>query len=200
MRYPKPVVEIMGDIVAGLPLQKDSRSGLLLSERLQAANPDIKNIHYLYGHPTELIQVMMERSKDPGIDGEGGKYDMYPVVMLYTDFPEVYDRGVSGYYATVTLQMIIAYMTSPNLRAAQRLEQNFKPILLPIYEALMQGIMRSGAFAVQAQKRIPHTKYDRYFWGTQGLYGGNANMFNDFIDAVEIQNLTLRVSNQNFHI
>ncbi len=197
MRYPKPIPEIMGDIVAKLPAQK--LNGKLLLEKLQEANPTINTIHYLYGHPVEIIQTMMEWSKDPGTDGTDGKYNMYPLVMLYTDIPEVIDRGVSGYYATVTMQMVIAYMTSPTLKAAQRLEQNFKPILQPIYEGLMQGIMRSGAFAIQAQKRIPHTKYDRYFWGKTGLYGNSANMFNDFIDAIEIQNLTLRVSNQNFH-
>lgn len=196
MRYPKPVVEIIGDIVAKLPTSKDG-SGLMLIERLQQANQDISTIHYLYGHPLELVNTMQEQNRDPGIDGEGGKYDMWPVVMLFTDIPEVYDRGANDYNANVTLQMVIAYMTDKNLKAAQRLEQNFKPILLPIYEALMQGIMRSGSFAVQAQGRIPHTKYDRYYWGKTGLYGNSANTFNDYIDAVEIQNLTLRVSNKN---
>jgi hypothetical protein len=39
----------------------------------------------------------------------------------------------------------------------------------------------------------PHTKTDRYFWGADD---DTKNVFNDFIDAIEIENLELKVKNQ----
>ena len=187
---------MIGDIVSRLTAVKDFDRVTLL-DRLQAANSTITGINYMYGHPTELVSRLQLRTQDDGdLDSQtGGKWDMWPVVMLFTDFPETMDNTGGGYFQTVTLQIVIAMITERNLFAEQRLNINFKPILQPIYEALMQSIMRSAYFVVQSQKQIRHTKYDRYFWGKTGLYGNSGNMFNDHIDAIEIQNLTLRVNN-----
>jgi hypothetical protein len=40
-----------------------------------------------------------------------------------------------------------------------------------------------------------HQKYDRLYWGKQGLYGNSGNIFNDFIDAIEINELKFEILN-----
>ena len=38
------------------------------------------------------------------------------------------------------------------------------------------------------------TKYDRLFWGSDKLIKGQANVFNDYLDAIEITNLTIKLN------
>ncbi len=193
-----PVVEEMKRLV-GLASVATDNSGLSLLERIQAADlavlqeskpgvtaSKIQSIRFEFGHPVELLQTLKERSQNPS-----GKMDMWPMVMLFTDFPEQWtDRPVS-YKATVTLQMVIAYCTSTKLKASDRLEKSFKPILYPIYEELLNQIDKSAFFVLYSKKQIPHRKWDRYYWGRSGL---DANVFNDPIDAIEIQDLTLKIN------
>ena len=40
---------------------------------------------------------------------------------------------------------------------------------------------------------IEHTKIDRLFWGKEGLYANEGNIFEDFLDCIEIRDLELNV-------
>ncbi len=182
MTYPIPVVQMMGNIVTAV-------QAAILTQ-LQGANSDIVAINYLFGHPLELIATLQEKQKSPT-----SKMNIYPLVMLFTDIPEHWGNP-GGYYADVTLQMVIAYSSKPDLKAADRLTKNFLPILLPIYQELMKQIVASGYFVTQNQKGLKHIKLDRYYWGKTGLYGNTANQFNDFLDAIEIKDLQLKLTNQ----
>lgn len=200
MSQPKPVVEMIGDIVQAMRTAEVSPD-VSLTQHIQNANPSIVQIHYMYGHPLELIENLKERSKDPGrVDKDlpksnwGGKWDMWPVVMLFTDFPEVYTKKPISYKQEVTLQVVMAMFTEKLWKAEERMDKNFKPILYPMYEQFLTQLDKSAHFVVQSSKQIPHTKWDRLYWGKSGLYGNVGNTFNDAIDAIEIQNLVLKIN------
>jgi hypothetical protein len=44
---------------------------------------------------------------------------------------------------------------------------------------------------------LVHKKTDRSYWGTQQAGGAGKNMLNDFVDAIEIENLELQINYKN---
>ena len=108
----------------------------------------------------------------------------YPLVWLVMPFEEEKKGGLH----TVTAQLVIATSTDMNYSTEQRMGKVFKPVLYPIYEALLQQISRSKAFGMPAVRHINHTKIDFPYWGA-----GQKNFFNDFIDAIQVKNLKVPI-------
>ena len=193
IQHPDPVVTTMSGIVEKV------NSSILA--KLQEANGSILSVGYMYGHPLELVQTLKEKTENPGVaqpDGSvtGGKFDMFPVVMLFTDIVSKPSK-VRGLFKDVNLDIVIAMNTDPTLKAADREAKNFVPILRPIYYELINQIVASGAFWVQSQKQILGYDTDRYYWGKTGIYGNTGNQFNDYLDASEIKGLPLTINYKN---
>jgi hypothetical protein len=155
--------------------------------QIKAFDPNITGVNYQFGHPTEITQTLDEWSS-------GTKdADKYPLIALLLDTPM--DKGYINVEAKLDLHFIIARRTEQNYKAAERLKQNFKPVLYPVYDEFMRQLYFSGCFSDAMDPK--HRQIDRYFWGKQGLYGNEKNVFNDKIDAIEIQNLKLTLYKQN---
>ena len=146
-------------------------------------------IHFEHGHPLEIVNTLKGMGKTPAYDPL-----KYPLIALFQDFDE--KRGTDDRaMGEVSLNLIIAMLTEPSRVASQRLTCTYIPILYPIYDLLMTSIKMSGYFAGNPNndKDWPHTKTDRMYWGKKGLYGNEGNIFGDYIDAIEIQNLSLTI-------
>lgn len=171
-------------VVDEIGLVVERVSAKLLAQ-LQAFDSTITGVHYQYGHPLEIIETLkqLDEAKDY-------KFRRYPFVGLFQDFPE--DVGEVGFNSEPTLHLIIARFTQPTYKAAKRYELNFKPVLYPIYLEFLEQLNFSKAFQHYAPNEIPHIKIDRLYWGREGLYKNEGNVFNDFLDCIEIRNLKLK--------
>lgn len=145
-----------------------------------------KEIYYMYGHPLELVNRLSEMTQSPV---HGNK--KYPIVLLFTDIPIVKDKV--GYYGDARLQIVIANITEPDYDAPKRLETNFKPILQPIKVELLEQLSRHRQFTHEGE--LQYTEIERYYWGKAGLYGNTGNIFNDFLDCIELQDVLITVKN-----
>jgi hypothetical protein len=147
--------------------------------------------YYLFGHPQEVVNTLSEWTKDPS-----KKFERFPLICLFQDFEEV--KGVhQAINSKVTLNMVICMNTLPSYKSSERYTNTFKPVIYPLYDHLIMKIEDSYYFAGVGSGLVPHTKIDRVFWGKNGLYGNTANHFNDYIDAIEIQNLELEILNHS---
>lgn len=175
-----PIIEIMAGIV--------SKVSDRLTPQLQTFDELITGVHYQHGHPLEIIETMNQFDKSDSF-----VYKKYPLIGLFQDFPE--ERGQVGMSGKVRLHLIIARSTKNDYKAAERYENNFKPVLYPIYEALLEEIALAGKyFLVKDKTQISHTKIDRLYWGRDGLWKNEKNVFNDWVDAIEIRDLELNVN------
>jgi hypothetical protein len=144
-----------------------------------------QSILYEYGHYAEVERNLIEKDKSP-IDKT-----KYPFIWLVMDFEEKMGTA-SGAYAGLSLQLIIATGTSNTYGMKERRDKSFLPVLYPIYSELLNQFSRSVVFGMPTF--IEHTKIDRPYWGVQGGLGnGTANLFSDFIDAIQIKNLKVSV-------
>lgn len=145
-------------------------------------------INYMYGHPLEVTESLQQMTATPSVSKT-----KFPLIALLTDFPE--RKGLDGVYSEVTLNIIIATLTDRNYKAHQRYVNTFKPTLYPVYNEFVNKLYHCHDFELVAPERVEHVKYDRLYWGRTGLYGKEGNLFNDYIDAIEIDNLRLKLKN-----
>lgn len=174
------IVDVFGEIAEKVSAR--------LTAEMKAYDALITGVHYEHGHPMEIIETLGQKD-----ESDTYRFRKYPLIALFQDFPErVSDRP--GFQSEVTLHLIIARATVQDFKAAERYDYNFRPVLYPCYEALMEEIHRHHAFTTKSPSVIEHTKYDRLYWGRQGLYGNEGNIFNDRIDCIEIRDLKLIVN------
>lgn len=156
----------------------------MVVDRVNTADPIGKSVYYMFGHPLEITARLQEMSKNPS------KPDKYPLIALFTDIAIVNDKLV-GFYGAAKFSMVIATITKQTYTAEQRKEINFKPVLQPIKEELINQISRHAQFTNRDE--LIYTEIERYYWGRNGLYGNTGNIFNDFIDCIELQNISVNV-------
>lgn len=144
--------------------------------------------YYMYGHRTEIADRLTAKSLDKVY-----KYQKYPLVALRLDTPEENSEGVIKY----TLNIAIVMLTDKQWNAEERYVNVFKPVLYPLYDSFLRQLRNVGLFMWDSKhnKRPPHTKIDRPYWGIESKEGNTANIFNDPLDAIELIDLQLT---QNF--
>ena len=164
-----------------------TKTSTTLLTQLQAVNPDIKGVYLKHGHPLEIINELQAMSK--ATDKKGQRY---PLIALFRDFPE--ERGVDALvYSVPTLNIFIIAPTNPNYFTDDRKAKNFKPILYPILIEFLNQLRISGKFQGGSKGFYTYTQIDHYFWGRESIYGAKANIFEDWIDCIELKNFKLPI-------
>lgn len=150
--------------------------------KTQAALP---TLNYQYGYVEELNETLKQYEADPT------KYNQkFPLVWL----AEPYDleRGKAGIYGTYTIDLFIINTTDKTWKATERMAQNYKPILLPIYREWLSQIVLSTVFAEQNVEVIQHRVTKGYYWGIQ-----QQSVLNDAVDCLKISAKLKVHNNQN---
>jgi len=143
---------------------------------------------YMFGHPLEIIDTLAKKDSN-----DVYKFNKYPLIALFQDFTETMGENQAVPSAVQDLNIVIAVNTSPDYSSANRYDNSFRTVLYPLYDLLIKHIVKSKRFLNVDPGLVPHDKIDRLYWGRTGLYGNEANIFNDYIDAIEIQNLSLQL-------
>lgn len=185
---PVYIVDIIGAVVQAV--QTKVLATIQANEQAAIGATLIQAIDYQYGHLEELIVTLGQMDADPSL-----RYQKYPMVYLVQDFREQRGRQ-AGVYAEVSLNIIIAHQTDATYKITDRYAKVFKPVLYPIYNELIQQLAKSITTLQGSEDMIPHDKYDRSYWGTQSVGGNTRNKLNDFVDAIELQNLSLKINYQ----
>lgn len=188
----KPVYieDIFGDVVS--KTQTDVLSKIQAAETAALGQTGIQNINYQYGHFRELIQTLAQWDTDLSLRSQ-----KYPLVFLVGDFKE--SRGKkAGVYADISPNIVICHQTEATYKATDRMAKVFKPVLYPIYYSLLNQLSKCSMTFAASPDLISHDKWNRKYWGTGPIQtGGSDNlMLNDFVDAIDIQNLELKIDYQ----
>lgn len=141
-------------------------------------------VYYMYGHPKEINNRLVELSNSPT---EGHK--KFPLIILFTDI--TIDRSLIGFYGSTSLRMLIANFTLPEYISEQRTEINFKPVLHPIKKELINQIDRHDRFTYEDE--LTYKETDMYYYGSQI---NDKNVFSDRVDAIELRDIKLNIKNK----
>jgi hypothetical protein len=141
-------------------------------------------VYYKYGHPKEISIRLQELSNSPT---EGHK--KFPLVILFTDI--TIEKDEPGFYGSARLRMLIANITDREYISEQRTELNFKPVLHPIKEELIKQIGLHPQFTYAGELKYKET--DMYYYGSRI---NDKNIFNDYIDAIELRDIEINIKNK----
>lgn len=143
-------------------------------------------INYHHGHPLEIINILKSKGQNESYGRE-----VFPVICLFQDIPE---KHMTGDFRTAKLNMVIATDTKREFEASERYTYTFKPVLIPLYEKMIDQMICSGDLEITSDA---YDYFEHLFWGKNGLYGNSANIFNDFVDAIEIDNVNIKILKTN---
>jgi hypothetical protein len=137
--------------------------------------------YYEYGHMLEITQLLAKKDKAASFKGQ-----KYPLIALSMDFEEDHTQRAR---VIINPTIYIINETDKDYYAKNRIDNVFIPILYPVYEDLIDAFKKSTALE---QRQIKHRKTDRVFWGKElPMYNSQAKM-NDYIDAIELNNVELK--------
>jgi hypothetical protein len=166
------VISIIGEVT--------SRANADIIADLQVYDPNIVAINYQYGKYEEIVNTLTEWTKTK--NGDKAKYP-----LLWLELPFTVSNRTDTTVST-DLRIIIARRNSdPKLKAAERMTNNFNPVLIPVYDAFMNQLGLHRAVSSNGYFEAAETLWP--FWDA----GQNKNPFNDKVDIIE-----LRINNLYF--
>lgn len=166
------VVDVISDVIDLIRAEYDSEG--------------LEKPYYLHGHPMEIVNTLKERTNS----GSELKFKKYPLIVLLEDFE---DDGPSGVFANrAKVDILFIMNTSQSYKAADRYEHSFDDVLTPLYNLFVKHIKRKTGIHIDHQK-LNGNIINHLYWGKKGLYGNEGNIFNDYIDALEIKGLELKI-------
>lgn len=181
------VEEVLKDIIENVVSPK-------LLPQLTDLDRGYKGVNFLYGKPAEIIGTLANKTKS-----ETEKYSKYPLVALFFDFPEKLNPR-SGIEVEATLSGVICTSNTKYKETVKSLDYSFKSVLVPILETLQDAIVKDARIA---QKRVIDLEMKitrRPYWGSgMGLKyysNGKENIFADYLDAIEFENLKIELFNE----
>jgi len=146
--------------------------------------------YYMYGHRLDINHQLTDKDNDAKL-----KYQKYPLIALRLNVDESINNGLNE----VDLDIAIVDMTDPKYNSIERMEKVIKPILIPLYNRFIKELGNSGLFSWANDSDIPkHKRRLCPYWGVPDKNGVIANIFNDPLDAIEITNLKLILSDRCF--
>jgi hypothetical protein len=148
-----------------------------------------KKVHFMSGNLLEISNRLTEMTNSPNPLISNGKY---PLVALFKDITEDIIQGDKGLESTFDAKLGIFTLSTQTDRHDQRRDKNFIPILIPILEKMIDVISRSTQFGMPDIKSMRLKATNCYFYGSTL---NNKNQFNDFVDAIEIERISLNIKN-----
>jgi hypothetical protein len=177
------VVEAVGHAVTIIKTKEDGST---------VADADI-DINYVFGSAQYIKDVLDVRSR-----GVGSNMPLkFPLIALQTPNVQTVDSG--DYQYRTKINLIIACSSRKEWSNEKRMETSFKRVLLPIYEKLIEVLLRDRRFEWNygGLEYVPHTMSKNFDYGRYGAMTPSGQEVSEPIDAIDVRSLEIKVNNQN---
>jgi hypothetical protein len=136
--------------------------------------------------------VFFEKGFGPPVGSHLKKHDqVFPLVWLSFPFSEgMGDMSIWN----ISCSIHILHSTKKDYTQQQREDITFKPVLIPVYEKLLEYIHQSKYFETQSVEKISHTRFIRPYWGgTEDNKTGVTNLWKQTVDCISMEEVELRM-------
>ena len=150
-------------------------------------------INYIFGSAQYIKDMLDVRSK-----GVGSNMPLkFPLIALQTPNVQVVDSP--DYQYRTKINLVIACSSKKDWSNEKRMETSFKRILLPIYEKLIEVLLRDRRFEWNygGLEYVPHTMSKNFDYGRYGAMTPSGQEVSEPIDAIDVRSLEIKVNNQN---
>lgn len=148
----------------------------------------IEKPYFMYGHPIDITKQLQFKDLS-----ETYKFKRYPLICLLLDLQQKHGDNMNYEY-TVSPTVLILDNTDPDYSSEQRTISTFKPILYPIFFALIKAISNSKHLLIKSGDP-QYVQTDKYFWGKEGIKmrGYDGLLFNEYLDGIQLDFKDLKV-------
>lgn len=114
-------------------------------------------------------------------------------VLVWLVMPFAEDGPIdNSYFADANCKVLIAVNTNANYTQQQREDINFHPRLIPVYKQFIYELKNEPKLL--NADIITHTRRLLPYWGGGDVNGGGqTNLWKNYVDAIEINNLKLKI-------
>lgn len=151
---------------------------------LTKAQLGLSVLNYQPGTLAEITETLDSWGKSDTL-----RFEKLPGIFPLTPYDISYPKGqeLRQWKGTV----IIACATKVNLKRIERDNETFGPILRPIVEAFIKQMCNNRAFHTYGFNDVSYRLIEHDFWSKER----KSHQFNEFVDAIEIRDLTINLSN-----
>lgn len=187
---PVYIDDIIGEVVQAT--SDAILSTLIVNETEVLGSSLIQQVRYSKSSFDELIETLAQEDKS-----NVGRLTKYPLIHLVQDVA-IERGGDIGFYGLPNLNILFIHQTEQAFKTDERDEKVFKPVLWPLYYAFLEQLKWSGWIldTWQVTGEFRHRVIKRAFWGNRQLQGSKL-ILNDYVDAIEVQNLTVKINYSN---
>lgn len=187
MNRSREIIEIFRDVV--IATAKDCK--IITTHYRSGESEEIScpEINYTFGSSRYVKDKLDELSKTPA-----GDEKKFPLIALFCPFQE--KRDSSGYFCKATVNVLIACSTSREWSNEVRLVLSFQNILRPIYKRLLEALKEDGRLDFGYHEVVKHSYSENYSYGRYGAHDGTGDAVSEPIDAINITNLELTITNK----
>lgn len=154
------------------------------SAALIASNVLTQAIHYEYGSWDEIKTILAQYSKTV-------QYSTLKFPLFWFCQPYTIRRTTGGWFGDTSLRFFIIVDSNKDWTPKQRMELKYKPVILPIYRAVITEIFnRTDLFYGMMDENLPHDETRRPYWGED-----QQQQIDDVVDCMEINNLKVKIQN-----
>jgi hypothetical protein len=172
----RAVVDVIGELVRRT------------SERVQQKHGF--EVFYQFGHLNDILEILLSYSGTAEF-----RKKKYPAVFLIQNFVERTGTRLD-LQCEADLHLVIVAPSAPAYRPEERQSKVFKPVLYPIYEALMRCMERSGDLIDVPRGGLAHEKIDSPKGSELIAAYAQKSPFNDHLDAIWLRGVKIRVLKQ----
>jgi hypothetical protein len=139
-------------------------------------------VYSYYGYVQELNETLTQYGQSPKLFDK-----RFPCIWLAQPFTVSPSKIHYVYGIIDELRMFIINDCNADWKAKERMDNNYKPILYPIKEELLNQVVLSKAtllYRPQIQTKIT----DHYYWGEN-----QKSVLNDKVDTIEVRLQNLKI-------
>lgn len=159
-----------------------------IGEIVRLMNVDLTDeLFYTFGSFKELQKLLIDKSKE--------QEDRYPLLFLLLDLEEEMESEGKNVSAS-SQTYILLNSTNKAWTSTQRMENQYKTVLYPLYESFINTIKSSIYFldSLDEYNNLPHIRKDRFYYSSTDAK--EQNVLSAYLDAIEINNLELKLSQE----
>jgi len=162
---------------------------LILTDEMQLIADAVKAelglpvLNYQYGYVEELNETLQQWERDPVQQPL-----KFPLIWFAEPFTVNHDNPQLP-YGEADFELFIINKSDQNWKASDRMANNYKPVIYPIYESWKNQIVLSSAFNAMSTDFIKHKYTNRYYFGEN-----KKSVLNDVVDCMRISVYRLPLS------